>query len=459
MATTSIWAVYKRLDKVIKYTTNEEKTENKEWYKDLHNTIEYVKADFKTEKQLYVSAVNCSEDNTLKDMIATKKRFGKENGVLAYHGFQSFKEGEVTPELAHKIGVKLAQEMWGDKYEVIVSTHLNTNHIHNHFVINSVSFVDGKKYRNTRENYAMVRHISDELCRENGLSVIEEKPCGKHNIDYSKYYSRYVQSSNYYTTTKQDVDYAIGQAYSYNDFENILKNMGYTITIRAGKISLCRPPYKRNIRIERNFGVEYSISNIEYRIYNSKNFKYPFPEAYRNRTKKYYSKRPINKTKIDRGSIYRLYLYYCYLLKVFPKKREKVKITYEMRKDIQEMERMSEETRLLNSKKIKTIKELISYKEQVIDELQECYYNRTSLRNKRKKEENPEQNQKMCDDILALTNKIFELRKEVGYLEDIEKRSLQMKNNIKEMYKLEEQEKKEKEQEKECQDKKGEKQI
>ena len=262
MATTSLWKVENRLDKVIRYTTNAEKTENKNWYKDLHNAIEYTKADFKTEKQLYVTGVNCSEDNALQDMIFTKKRFGKTKGVLAYHGFQSFAEGEVTAKQAHEIGVKLAEELWGDKYEVIVSTHLNTKHYHNHYVLNSVSFVDGRKYRNTRENYALMRKISDDLCREYNLSVIEEKPCGKHKIDYTKYYTSYIQKSDYYTNAKDDIDYAISQAYSYKNFENILEQMGYTITIRANKISVCRPPYKRNIRIERNFGEEYSIKNI-----------------------------------------------------------------------------------------------------------------------------------------------------------------------------------------------------
>ena len=177
MATTSLWKVEKRLDKVIKYTTNAEKTENKEWYKDLHNTIGYAKADFKTEKQLYVTGVNCTEDNALEDMIFTKERFGKTKGILAYHGFRSFAGGEVSPEQAHEIGVKLAEELWGDKYEVVVSTHLNTNHIHNHLVLNSVSFVDGRKYVNDREHYALMRKTSDDLCREYGLSVIKEKPC------------------------------------------------------------------------------------------------------------------------------------------------------------------------------------------------------------------------------------------------------------------------------------------
>ena len=126
MATTSIWKVGKRLDKVIKYTTNPEKTEDKNysesWYRDLHNTVEYIKADFKAEKQFYVTGINCSEDNALEEMKATKKKFGKERGILAYHAFQSFAEGEVTPEQAHKIGIQLAEELWGDRFEVIVST-------------------------------------------------------------------------------------------------------------------------------------------------------------------------------------------------------------------------------------------------------------------------------------------------------------------------------------------------
>lgn len=138
MATTSLWEIHTRLDKVINYTTNIEKTKNIDldtsWYKSLHNTLEYAKSDFKTEEQYYVTGINCSKETALKEMAITKKHFGKIDGILAYHGFQSFAEGEVTPEKAHEIGVKLAEELWGDKYEIIVSTHINTKHIHNHFV-------------------------------------------------------------------------------------------------------------------------------------------------------------------------------------------------------------------------------------------------------------------------------------------------------------------------------------
>lgn len=452
MATTSLWKVETRLDKVIKYATNEDKTTDIEFeqevYKSLHNTIEYAKADFKTEKQFYVSGVNCTSKNALQEMILTKKHFGKEKGILAYHGFQSFAEGEVTAEQAHQIGVKLAEELWGDKYEVIVATHLNTKHYHNHFVLNSVSFVDGKKYINNRENYAMMRIISDELCREYGLSVIEEKPCGKHNIDYTKYYNSYIQKSDYYTTTKEDVDFAIKQAYSYKNFETILKKMGYTITIRANKISLCRPPYKRNIRIERSFGMEYSIRNITERIMNSDMFKVPFPEEQR-KYRRYTGKKQIIKIQFDRGSLYRLYLHYCYILKVFPNsKKNRIKITPEMRKDIKKMEEISDEIKFLCRNKIKTTKELFSYKELVTDELKSKMKERNTLRRKRQKEKEPEKRQKLCDDILDLSDKIKYLKQEVVYCEKIEEQNQKIKQNIKDM--------EEKEQENEKSKKKGE---
>ena len=452
MATTSLWKVETRLDKVIKYATNEDKTTDIEFeqeiYKSLHNTIEYAKADFKTEKQFYVSGVNCTSKNALQEMILTKKHFGKEKGILAYHGFQSFAEGEVTAEQAHQIGVKLAEELWGDKYEVIVATHLNTKHYHNHFVLNSVSFVDGKKYINNRENYAMMRKISDELCREYGLSVIEEKPCGKHNIDYTKYYNSFIQKSDYYTTTKEDVDFAIKQAYSYKNFETILKKMGYTITIRANKISLCRPPYKRNIRIERSFGMEYSIRNINERIMNSDMAKVPFPEEQRN-YRRYTGKKQVIKIQFDRGSLYRLYLHYCYILKVYPKsKKTRIKITPEMRKEIKKMEEISDEIKFLCRNKIKTTKELFSYKELVTDELKNQMKVRNTLRRKRQKEKEPEKRQKLCDDILDLSDKIKYLKQEVMYCEKIEEQNQKIKQNIKDM--------EEKEQEQEKSKRKGE---
>ena len=411
MATTSIWKIDKRLDHVITYTTNPDKT-TKESYQELHNVIEYAKASYKTEEQLYVSAINCSEETILQDMMETKKKYGKTDGILGFHAFQSFVEGEVTPEVAHEIGVKLANELWGDRFEVVVSTHINTKHIHNHFVLNSVSFKDGKKYYNNRHTYAMLRQVSDSLCQEYNLNVLEEKPCGKHNIDYTKYYNSYIQKSDYYTTTKDDVDFAIAQAYSYKNFESILKKMGYTITIRANKISLVRPPYKRNIRIERSFGEEYSINNITERIMNTETTRIPFPEKYRE-SKIYTSRSKPKVFSIDRGSLYKLYLYYCYMLKVFPKStKTRYRLTPEQRAESKKLDEFSDDMRFLCRNKIKTTKELFSYKNLVNDELKNQISQRNTLRRKRQKENVPEIRQTLCEQILETSNKIKYLKQE-----------------------------------------------
>ena len=213
IATTGIWKIEKRLDNVIDYTTNIEKTINSDYgkdsYYDLHNVIDYVEADYKTEKQFYVSGVNCNPKTALEEMTITKEQYGKTGGILGFHAFQSFAEGEVTPEQCHAIGVRLAEEMWGDRFEVVVSTHLNTNHYHNHFVINSVSFKDGKRYYDKRETYAELRRLSDSLCEEYGLSVLKEKPCRNSRINFANYQKDNNNKVNYYSIAKNDLEVCI----------------------------------------------------------------------------------------------------------------------------------------------------------------------------------------------------------------------------------------------------------
>ena len=119
----------------------------------MHKLLKYVEADYKTEEQKYVSALNCGVSTALKEMRITKEHWNKTYGILGYHGVQSFKGKEVTPKIAHEIGLKFAEEIWGDEFEVIVSTHLNTYNTHNHFVINSVSMKTGKKYYDTSTSF------------------------------------------------------------------------------------------------------------------------------------------------------------------------------------------------------------------------------------------------------------------------------------------------------------------
>ena len=428
MATTKIWKIDFRLDNVIDYAVNEKKTDTTSYY-NLHRVIEYAKASYKTEEQLYVTALNCSEENVFEEMMEIKKVYGKEDGIQGYHAFQSFAEGEVTPELAHKIGVQLAEELWGDRFQVVVTTHLNTNHIHNHFVLNSVSFVDGKKYYITRETYAFMRQTSDNLCRENHLSVLKEKVCGKYNIDYTKYYKNLIKKSNYHTTTKKDIDFAITQADTYKEFENLLKRMDYELIYRAGVLSVRHKPYTRNIRVARAFGEDYTMGKIKERIRKERAVKVPFPEA---RNKKFYAKKSIIKNKKKATGLKALYLYYCYLLKIFPKTSVKKKAPLKISADVQKLRRISEEAKLLSRMDIKTTGELSLYiktlkqeQENLEEKRDKLYYQNTKL----KKEER----QVNYEELSQIAGKLQMIKKELQMCDEILKRTPKIKENIKEI--------------------------
>lgn len=427
MATTKIWKIDKRLDNVVDYVVNEKKTDSNSYY-NLHKVVEYAKASYKTEQQLYVTAINCSEDNVVQEMMETKKIFDNEDGILGYHAFQSFCEGEVTPEIAHKIGIKLAEELWGDRFQVVVTTHLNTNHIHNHFVLNSVSFVDGKKYYDNNETYALMRQTSDNLCREYGLNVLEEKPT-KCKIDYTLFYKQYLKKSNYHTQTKQDIDYAITQSNTYREFENLMKAMDYELIYRAGKLSLRKEPYKKNIRVARAFGDDYELDRIKLRIKTEKAIKVPFPEM---RSKKIYKSNFKIKNRKKATGLKALYLYYCYLLKIFPKTEKRKKTPVSIKADVQKMERISQEARLLCSKDIKTTKELSLYINTLQKEIvsleekrDKLYYQNTKLK-KEEKQEN-------YNELSLIAGKVQYLKREVKMCREIEERVPKIKENIKEL--------------------------
>lgn len=225
MATTSIWAVKDNLKRVIDYASNPQKTENKDFdqydFKGLENLIGYTTDDLKTEKQFYVSGVNCHPSNALEQMIQTKKSAHKEDGVLAFHGYQSFQYGEVTPETAHQIGVELAEQMWGDDFEVIVSTHLDKGHFHNHFVINSVSWTTRKRFLNKHRDYDRLRRLSDDLCRKYKLSVIENPKKGKH---YAEWQAEKQRIPTKRSIIKDDVDRAIQHSRTFTQFVRYLKD-------------------------------------------------------------------------------------------------------------------------------------------------------------------------------------------------------------------------------------------
>ena len=416
MATTSIWSIKNNLKQSINYIINPKKTTNDDYGKVDYDYLEGKKDyNFKKEKVCYVSTLNCDENYPYDDMNDTKDYFQKKDGILAYHGYQSFREGEVTPDIAHEIGVKFVSEMFKD-YEVVVATHQNTNHIHNHFIINSVSFKDGKKYYDNRNTYAEFRHISDSICNELGLSVIANKKT-KRGINYENYYKGYVKKSNYYSITKEDIDSAIKQAYSYYDFERILSSMGYDLIYRGKNLSVRHNNYKKNIRISRAYGSEYSKENIMKRI--------DMESASREAIYISGHKRKFYKYKKEKSPFYKLFIHYYWLLKVAPKKYPTKYVSPLIRADVKKMELISNEAKLLVRNNINTYEEFLLYKNKLSEKVNELKNEREKIWKKSKDMEGMEK-YKIMDRVNEINRELEPLNKENYLCRDIEIRNQNM---------------------------------
>ena len=423
MAVVKIWKIDERLDNVINYATKDEKFDINT-FNELNKVIGYTMQDYKTEKQLYVSGINCLPDIAFKEMMITKKEFNKENGIQGFHIIQSFAPGEITPELCHEVGMKFAEEIWGERFEVVVSTHMDKHHLHNHFVINSVSFVDGKKYRDTYNSYAELRNVSDSLCEEYGLSVIKQKDIPKYKKNYSNYQIKNLENDNYYVTTKKDIDRAIGMASSYLDFEKLLVGMGYELNYRGENktLSIRRDPYKKRIRVKK-YGDEYTFERISERIKVEHLTRVPFLIEFSNN--KYY--RDYNYKREKPKGIYALYLHYCYLLHVFPQKNPYKKLPPSIKVDSLKLDKISEEAKLLVSEKLETDEQFFSFKNSKQEELNTLLSDRENLWYKYHHNENKEEIKKEIDSIKP---KVDELRRVIKLCDGIETRIPKIERNV-----------------------------
>ncbi len=411
IATTGIWKVTTRLDNVLAYIIDSKKTSvTDEMVHQLHSVD---KMNDLRETNCYVTGINCNPEIAYEEMMMTKQQFNKNSGILGFHAFQSFEKNEVSAEQAHEIGVKLAKEMWGDRFEVVVSTHLNTNHYHNHFLINSVSFVDGKKYYDNRVNYARIRELSDSLCEEYNLSVLKEKKCKRSNINYRNYYNKYVNSNNYYSVAKEDVDRAIVLSNSYQEFESLMRIMNYDIIYRnTDTISIRHKDFNKNIRLSRSFGKDYTISKIKERIKLEHDTKISF-----------FKERKFNYKKCK--GLAGIYLYYCYLLGMFSNKRRVYKVPYSLRADVKGMDSISKQTELLVSNNIETYEQLFSFRKDKVTQLNSLLTERTKLKSNKLVGTNE-------DKIAFLSLQIKTLRNDIKLCDKIEDRSIQIKSNIEE---------------------------
>lgn len=348
-------------------------------------------------------------------MLFTKEEYGKTNGILAFHGYQSFKEGEVTSDIAHEIGVKFAEEMFKD-FEVVVATHQNTNHIHNHFIVNSVSFKTGKKYNNNRTNLAKLRHISDSLCAEYGLSTLNE------DIGYKNTYKNKVLSDDYYRTLKEDLDNVISYSVTLKQVFDRMRILGYKIYSHNGIITI----YKDNedkIRIEKTFGKEYSKDSISKRLYLSRQIVFK-PISQKAFFEEYL------KTNESHKGIYGLYLYYCYLLGVFPKKHPKQYLPYSIRKEIKKLDEYSNQIIFMKKNNIETEEDLNNFSKINYDEYKNLMDKREKLWKQYHKVKNEEDKSKILAEINDLQLKIKEFRKYDKYCKSIKEKAKSMQDNI-----------------------------
>lgn len=398
MAITKMWKVDGRLDNTINYAVNGEKTE----------------------QMLYVSGINCLPDTALQEMRNTKRQFFKSDGIQCFHGVQSFAEGEVNAKQAHEIGIKLAEELWGNKFQVIVTTHLNTDNIHNHFVVNSVSFADGKKYSHTKKNIANFRNVSDKLCEDYGLKVLKKE----------KKYDKYVASSSYKIIMRDSIDYAISAAKDYDQFLEILKNLDYDITDNKGTISMKREPYKRNTRIERQFGKSYSIENIKKRILETQpEFSYS-PDSYLFAYRAYDRYNEWKQKEFQyKGEIAVLIFKYDKLFGIGNKNVSKPQITEmtpELINAIKKMNEFSEQVRFVCKNKLETEQDVIEYKKSTYEKITPLKSERENLWKKHKRAKTDEDKKIIEDEIVAISKKITPLADNIRICDNILERAEKM---------------------------------
>ena len=377
----------------------------------LQAVINYGKNGDKTENGILVSSVNCSVETAYDEMALTKKFFHKEDNILGYHIIQSFKGNEVSPKLANQIGKELVEELWGDKYQVVICTHINKENVHNHIILNSVSFTDGYKYHNSKAKTAFLKETSDRLCLNYDLSIVDtpkankEKEFRQKNIDYFNRTDEKMQKIII------DIDEAIKSAKKYSDFKLILKSKGYENIKDSGKyLSLKTPYYSRNVRINRAFGEQYSVEGIKERIYGYIKEDLP-PVA--NHKKRYYKKiytgPKINIFLLKTSSFYRLYVHYLYFFGILPAKNEYKELSPEYYKQKRKNNMIIEEINFLARHSFSSIAEITEYKENLENKLPELKGKRELLWRKHKSTDTNKKAE-ILKDINALTEKIDKIQ-------------------------------------------------
>lgn len=396
MAYDKIIVIHSRLDRCLDYVQNDGKT-------DLGNAVDYIcnpdKAGFQT-------AINCTLDNAFLQMQATKQRWDKYGGILGYHIVHSYAPGEVTPEQAHEAGVEFAQRLLGDKYEAVVCTHTDRDHLHCHIVFNSVSFLDGKKYRSDFKSYFHdLRDTSNAVSREYGFSVIDSDGKGKH---YSEWNAERSGKTTVRDLIRRDIDAALAESLTYDMFLESLRRQGYTVK-RSPKVkhTAIRPPDgQRFVRLD-SLGEGYTELDLMQRLNEQRYEPAPAGPVFSAQKRYTVRRRPHRYPPVKRGSFRALYLYYLYLLS--PRKRKPQKIPFETRTEIRRAKQYRQQFFLLQKYHIDTKPELDMLSDALSNEMQILADRRKELYALRREQPS----EQLDADIDALTAQLRPLRRDL----------------------------------------------
>ena len=424
MASTGFWPVKSRLKEVIDYAENPDKTTDKRFLdEDLWAALRYVENDKKTDQTLYVTGINCPKQRAYQCMMATKRRFGKLGGNVAYHGYQSFVTGEVTPEEAHKIGVETARRMWGSEYEVVITTHLNTDNLHNHFVINSVSFQTGRKFENHIRDHIRLREISDAVCRGHEKSVI---PFTHFYGNKKAFWADKSGKLTHRGQLRKDLDEAISKCSNYKSLEYYLKSLGYRLErdFRYEHPSITADGWKRTVRID-SLGEEYSKERIREKLLENQRKPELYAIVY-----PVLKRKPLlsleyeyrNAMKMDTVTL--LFQIFIELLKLCTgsniERQPNRPLSPMMRAEVKKLDQYLEEYKLLCDNEIQSQKELFLFQENLSARIAVLEKERYALRLKLRRVESPEEDAALKEQAKEITRQITPLRKELQIAKRIE---------------------------------------
>ena len=375
--------------------------------------MDYALNRDKTEQDVFQSAISCTCDTAFEDMCQIKKIWHKEGGVQGFHLVQSFAAGEVTPELACQIGQEFAEQLLGGRFQAVISTHLNTKCIHNHIVWNSVSIVDGKKYRSNAKSYiTQVRRISDELCRKYHLSVIDTQNSEKAARPYVQWLSEQNGKPTWKTPIRQDVDTAVLVAFTWNQFVRELEKKGYSFCLQGKYFTLKPPGRDRPVRFK-TLGEHYTPEAIRRRILEPKPF---LPAGKKSRRRKLRTGgKPMRKLTGLRA------LYVSYLCKMGALPRKPSHSSFAVREDIRRLDKRIAQMQFLFKHRIDNREQLAALEQEAEAQISALLRERRMLYQQKS---NP-------PDLAVLNEKLYDLRKTAKFCREIAEQSAEMEKRMK----------------------------